>query len=190
MSISVIADESPPGRAGAMVRDVDFAFQHTLPASPAVVADVLLDPDYQASLHQIGPLESRQLLSQQKAHDGTVVRRIRCVFGRDIGSAARRFVGDPKPSWVEEAVWNPQSMRWDWRVIPDVARKVLSANGSIELRDAPQGTVRRVSGTVRVKVPFYGGKVEGLIADGIKRAYDEEAAHLVKWIETAAHNSP
>lgn len=44
------------------------------------------------------------------------------------------------------------------------------------------GTLRRVSGRVSVKVPFLGAKVEGLIVEGIKKAYDEEAGRLAVWL--------
>jgi Protein of unknown function (DUF2505) len=45
-------------------------------------------------------------------------------------------------------------------------------------------TVRRVTGTVKVRVPLYGGKVEGWIVDGLERAYEEEAERLAEWLES------
>ena len=37
--------------------------------------------------------------------------------------------------------------------------------------------------TVKVKVPLYGGKVEGWIVDGLEHAYAEEAERLQAWLD-------
>ena len=42
---------------------------------------------------------------------------------------------------------------------------------------------RTVTGEVKVRVPLYGGKVEGWIVNGVSRAYDEEAQRLAAWLE-------
>lgn len=162
----------PPG--------VDFAFEHRFDADAATVAGALLDEDYQASLDGMEPLKERHVLDQRKQGE-VVVRRTRCVLGRDLG-AAQRFLGNAEPAWVEEATWHPDAMRWDWVIHPEVASDLLSSNGSIELEDDGGDTVRRVSGVVKVKVPLYGGKVEGLIVQELERAYDEEADRLAAWL--------
>jgi hypothetical protein len=161
---------------------VEFEIRHRFPAEFETVAAALLDRGYQDSLGDIGQLTERRVLSQQEQPDGKVVRRIRCVLGIDLG-AARRFVGDAEPAWVEEAVWHPDRGRWDWRVHPEVAAELLSAAGAIELAAAGDHTSRRVVGDVRVKVPIYGGRVEGWIVDGLVRAYEEEADRLRQWLE-------
>jgi hypothetical protein len=160
---------------------VDFSFDHRFDATPDEVAETLLDEDYQASLDGIRPLKKRQVLEQVEKGDGVVVRRTRCVLGTDLG-AAKRFLGDNEPAWVEEATWDPDRQRWEWVIHPEVAADLLSSAGSIELRQDGEGTVRRVTGVVKVKVPLYGGKVEGVIVSGLEEAYDEEATRLAKWL--------
>ena len=49
------------------------------------------------------------------------------------------------------------------------------------IRDRDQ-TLRLVTGTVKVKVPLYGGRVEGVIVQGLEQAYAEEATRLAKWL--------
>lgn len=159
---------------------MDFAFEHRFDADRDAVAEALLDEDYQASLDGIEPLKERRVLDQT-TRGGTVVRRTRCVLGRDLG-AAQRFLGNAEPAWVEEAKWDPGAQRWDWVIHPEVASDLLSSKGSIELEEDGDGTVRRVSGVVKVKVPLYGGKVEGLIVRELERAYEEEADRLAQWL--------
>ena len=160
---------------------MDFDIAHLLPADPDTVADVLLDEDFQASLSDVGALREREVLSQKAGKDGTVMRRTRCVLGIDLG-AASKFLGDAEPAWVEEARWDPKTMLWSWTIHPEVAEDLLESGGTTGIESDDEGAVRRVSGTVKVKVPIYGSKVEGHIVTGLTAAYDEEADRLHDWL--------
>lgn len=161
---------------------MDFSFDHHFEASPDEVAKALLDEDYQESLDGIRPLKQREVLEQTEKSGGRVIRRTRCVLGTDLG-AAKRFLGDAEPAWVEEATWHPSRMHWEWVILPEVAADLLSSAGSIDLTEDGDGTLRRVTGAVKVKVPLYGGRVEGVIVQNLKQAYEEEATRLAKWLE-------
>ena len=164
-------------------RAVDFAFEHRFAAPVDTVAAVLLDHDYQASLDGIDPLKERRVLEQTERPGGVVVRKTRCVLGTDLG-AAKRFLGNAEPAWVEEATWDPDGRRWDWVIRPEVAADLLSSSGTIELDDAGPESLRRVSGHVDVKVPLYGGRVERVVVQGLERAYSEEAERLAAWLDS------
>jgi len=160
---------------------VDLRFGHDIAASPQDVADALLDPDFQASLNNIGALRSRDVLSQER-QNGLVVRRVRCVLGVNVTGVAKKFLGNSDPAWIEVSAWHPDEMRWHWHIEPEVAADLLDARGQIALERSGAGTLRVVSGQVRVKVPLYGGTVERWIAQGLERAYDEEAERLEAWL--------
>ncbi len=159
---------------------MDFSFDHHFEAPFDDIAEALLDEDYQRSLDGIGPLKKREVL-EQVAKGGKVVRRTRCVLGTDLG-AAKRFLGDAEPAWVEEATWHPSRGRWEWVIHPEVAADLLSSAGSIELHEDGDGTLRRVIGVVKVKVPLYGGRVENVIVKNLEQAYADEATRLAKWL--------
>jgi Protein of unknown function (DUF2505) len=161
---------------------VDFEVEHLFPVPVDDVARALLDKAFQESLSDIGALESRTLLSQEKRPDGSVVREIRCVLDLDVKGPARKFVGDGDPAWVEEAVWDPETRTWRWQIHPEIGGDLLEAHGEISIAPHGDDTVRRVVGSVKVRVPFYGGKVEGWVVEGIEQAYDEEAQRLSDWL--------
>ena len=141
---------------------MDFEIEHTVTGEPEHVAEVLLDPDYQASLgDHLGPLSHRQVLEQTEFEDGRVVRHIRCVLDIDIHGPAKRLIGDGDPAWVEEAIWYPGKHIWEWKILPEVAKELLSSSGTIELHARGAKTLRVVTGHVTVRVPLYGGKVKG-----------------------------
>jgi len=158
---------------------------HEFAARPEEVAAALLDPEYQASLRTIGPLSERTVLDQTNGADGRVTRRIRSVLDLELPGPARAFLGEGDPAWVEEATWEPQTLSWKWVIVPEVGRDLLTASGETHLKEGNIGTIRHIFGSVRVGVPFYGGKVEGWLVDGFERTYDEEALRLAAWLQSA-----
>ena len=161
---------------------MDFEVAHRFAAAPEEVADILLDLGFQESLGAVGALKEREILSQEERAGGTIVRRVRCVLGVDLGKA-RRFVGDGEPAWIEEATWDPERMCWSWTVEPEIGRGLLEAGGEIALAAEREKTSRVVTGRVKVHVPFYGSKVERHIVEGIERGYEEEARALEQWLQ-------
>jgi hypothetical protein len=160
---------------------VRFELHHNFEAPVALVAEAILDRDYQESLDGIGPLKSRTVLAQEE-RDGLVVRRVRCVLDATFAGPAGAILGNSDPAWVEESTWHPDDMKWKWTIIPEVAASIISANGAVTLRADGEKTNRVVSGDARVNFPFIGGKVERLIVDGVTNVYDEEAKRLARWI--------
>ncbi|HZA39209.1 MAG TPA: DUF2505 domain-containing protein [Actinomycetota bacterium] len=164
---------------------MEFQIVHEFVADPAEVATALLDLEYQASLRTLGPLKERAVIDQTNGSDGRITRRIRCVLDIELPGPARAFIGEGDPAWVEEATWEPDTLSWKWVILPEVGGGLLSASGETHLKEGSVGTIRNISGSVRVVVPFYGGKVEGWIVDGFERAYDEEAQRLAAWLQSA-----
>lgn len=160
---------------------MEFEVAHEFEAPLGQVAAAILDPAFQESLSDVGRLADRKVLSQEE-EGGHIVRRTRCVLDIDISGPAKKFIGNGDPAWIEVAVWDEDRSIWDWHIEPEVAGELLEAQGTTELKESAEGTVRVILGTVRVKVPLYGGKVEGWIIDGLESAYDEEAQRLADWL--------
>jgi len=156
---------------------------HEFAARPNEVAAVLLDLEYQASLRTLGPLKERAVVDQSDGSGGRVTRRIRSVLDIELPGPARAFIGDGDPAWVEEATWEPETRSWKWVILPEVGGDLLTASGETNLKEGSVGTIRNIFGSVRVGLPFYGGKIEGWIVDGFERTYDEEAQRLAAWLQ-------
>lgn len=164
---------------------MDFEITHHLSHPVDEVASAILDEGYQRSLSDVESLKEREVLSQERRANGVVLRRVRCVLDIHITGAAKSFIGTSEPAWVEESLWYPDRNQWEWVVKPEVADNLLDAHGYFSLKGDSAKTARSVHGTVKVKVPLYGGKVERWIVDGLEHAYAEEAERLQAWLDRA-----
>jgi hypothetical protein len=161
---------------------MEFKVAHEFDAEVDAVAAAMLDLDFQKTLDGVGHLAERRVL-EQKEKGSKTLRRSRCVLDIKIDGTAKKFIGNGDPAWVEVAEWDPAKLAWTWHIEPEVARDLLEASGRTELTATDRGTtIRTVEGKVKVKVPFYGGKVEGWIVEGLERSYDEEAELLADWL--------
>ena len=159
-----------------------FDLAHEFTAPPERVAATLFEPDFQASLQSVGGLKERTVLSEEADGDGTL-RRVRCVLDIEISGVARSMLGEADPAWVQVEHWDRERIHCDWTIEPEVGAELLSASGTIDVAAAGGGSSRSVSGEVKVRVPLYGGKVEGWIVTGVTRAYEEEARQIAAWLE-------
>lgn len=160
-----------------------FDLSHAFDASPQHLSEAMLDPVFQATLTDIGDLHDRKVLSMEETDEGGLVRNVRCVLALHISGMARSMLGDSDPAWVQEERWDPTRTHCEWVIHPEVAAEFLSASGTIHIGDGDGTATRTVTGEVKVRVPLYGGKVEGWIVDGVSRAYAEEAERLTEWLE-------
>lgn len=160
-----------------------FEVSHAFEVPPPELADALLDPLLQASLVDVGGLRDRAVVSVWEQPDRTVIREVRCVLALNVSGMARSMLGDADPAWVQHETWSADRLHCDWVIHPEVAADLLSASGVIDIASSGPGSSRVVTGEVKVRVPLYGGKVEGWIVDGVSRAYDEEAQRVAAWLE-------
>lgn len=143
----------------------------------------MLDPALQDTLTDIGDLHDRTVLSVEESADGSVVRKVRCVLALEVSGMAKSMLGGSDPAWVQEERWDADRRHCDWVIHPEVAAELLSASGTIDIVGSDDKTTRAVAGEVKVRLPLYGGKVEGWIVSGVTKAYDEEATRLSSWLE-------
>jgi hypothetical protein len=160
-----------------------FEVSHPFDASPDDVARAMLEPAFQDEITDIGHLHDREVLALEDLAGGGYKRSVRCVLALEVSGIARSMLGDSDPAWVQEENWNEELTHCEWTIHPEVAADLLSASGTIDIEGSDGKATRTVTGEVKVRVPLYGGKVEGWIVNGVSEAYDEEAQRLTAWLE-------
>lgn len=159
-----------------------FRLEQRLPAPPAAVVAVLVDPAFVDRLDRLPRLGRPRLLDHHREGD-MVRRRVRYAFTGDVPAAARRVVDPARLTWVETSTVDVAAHRAGWTVQADHYPRLLRASGTWSVQPADDGgAVRVIEGDVRVAVPLVGGKVEAAIVDGFAEHARAEEAAVVEWL--------
>ncbi len=162
---------------------VNFEIEQRVPAAPSAVGEALVDERFIAATVDLPKVGGAELLDQRR--DGTTVhQRIRYRFTGELSSAVTRVVDRDRLTWVDESDHDLAGHRSQHTIVPDNYRDRLQASYSIILEpDGGDSQTRRVvSGTVKVRMPLVGGRVEKAIVSGLEEYATAEAQLLARWL--------
>jgi len=154
-------------------------FSHDLAydAAPEAVAAMLADPAFReqvcAALHVL-----HHEVSVDGAGAGMSVVVDQTQPAKGIPSFAKRFVGD-EIRIVQRERWTDAT---NAALDIEVPGKPGTMAGGIRLEAVSAGTVERVTGDIRVKVPLVGGRIEELVGDILRSALETEQRVGRAWL--------
>jgi hypothetical protein len=153
---------------------------HTLTYPGSTVGDVyamLADPAYRKA---VSDYQRTTDFACDITPSGSGMKvRLEEAYGTDrIPSFAQRLVGD-EIRFVQEEAWRSPS---DADIQVTIPGKPGDITGSVSLTQAGDQVVQQVDAAVKVSIPLLGGKVEGLIADFLDKAFDGENKVGVRWL--------
>ncbi|MEV0049748.1 DUF2505 domain-containing protein [Saccharopolyspora shandongensis] len=168
-----------------MARRIEHRSTSEWPA--ARVYEALIDKDYLTDrLAEIGGA-SAALVQHVDTENGARFQLRQGVHADSLPSVARTVVGgdltiDRSESWRRE-----EDGHYTGEIAAEIAGAPCSITGSMWLRDLvePAGAAVSefvVSGSVRVNVPFLGGKLEDLIVDQVQKLLSDEEHFTTEWL--------
>ena len=108
--------------------------------------------------------------------------RVEIVHGTEqVPSFARKFVGD-EISIVQQETWTSETHA---DIVVTIPGKPGDMTGTYDFAQVGDDVVETVLLTVKVNIPFVGGKVENLIAGLLAKAYRAENKVGLKWLADA-----
>lgn len=159
---------------------MDFSIDQDLTAPPATVQDALLDPDFiriTATIPKIGGAELLELTRNRNA----ARLRVRYRFTAPLSSAITRVIDPEKLTWVDDGTFALAVFRSEHALLPDNYADRLTASYTSTLTPNLGGTRRTLTGSLTVKAPLVGGKIAGVIVDGLREAMATQASMLNEW---------
>ena len=163
---------------------MDFTLEQQLAGSVDAVAGALLDPAFVTASAHLPKVGGAELLEDRR--DGnTVHRRIRYRFTAELSSAVTRVVDPEKLTWVDESVYDLGAHQGEHRIVPDnSADRLRAAYDEALAADGSGRTRRHAAGTVTVRMPLVGGRVERAIVSGLQEHAAAEAELIDRWLAT------
>ena len=160
-------------------------------ASPAQVADALIDPDYlvqaMGSLKDVAP---PVVESQQRTGD-SMRQRIVYRFNGKLPGAVTAVIDARKLLWTEDTTIDLARRTARFVMTPVHYPNFFTATGTWSLRDdaatTPKKpvTLRLIEGDLKVRspVPFVGAQVEKAIVSGLSERLADEPAAFARWLD-------
>lgn len=158
-----------------------FEVRHSYPAPAKIVWEQLFSEAYEQAVKSVSKIEREVLEDSVKG--GVRVRRMRIHSGRELPALAQKIVGGSRLSYEMEERYDPIRPYIGWTTFAPSLGEKARCTGSYEFIDRPNGCERLVKGEVIVSIPLVGGKIEAVIVDELKSAYEGAYAFGLKWIQ-------
>jgi hypothetical protein len=160
---------------------MDWEIVQQIDAPVEAVDATLVDAAFLATMAELPKLGSADVLSQSR--DGDVVRQqVRYLFQAELSGAVRRVVDPEQLSWVEDSTHDLDAHRARYDIRPDHYANLLEGGYDAVLAPSGSTTTRTLQGSLRVRVPLVGGKVERVIVDGLRENAAAQAALIGSWL--------
>ena len=155
--------------------------QLTYPDAPIErVVAMLADPDFREAV-----ADYQQAVRSSAEVNGTgagSTARVEIVHGTEhVPSFARKFVGN-EISIVQNETWTTATHA---DILVTIPGKPADMAGTLDFAQVGNDVVETVVLTVKVTIPFVGGKVEDLVVDLMSKAYRAENLVGLQWLADA-----
>jgi hypothetical protein len=146
---------------------VRFEIVQDIAATPDAIDAALVDAAFLVRMADLPKLGSAEVVRQERV--GDIMRQdVRYLFQAELSSAVTRVVDPKKLTWVERSVCDLASHRTQCEIRPDNYGGLLSGRYDAAMVASGDGARRTLTGELKVKMPFVGGKVERAIVGGLE----------------------
>ena len=139
---------------------------------------IYLDDDFNRELEARLDVKERKVLSSEQ--DGDIVRR-KVKMVPNIPAAFKKFVKDGMSVEESSTVYLDRH-HVDWSTHVGMAADKFKSAGVLYTQPAGDGCRRVIEGTVEVKIPLVGKKIEKKIIETINQSYEIATALMKEWL--------
>jgi hypothetical protein len=154
-------------------------------ATPARVMAAYTDPAMYPTLEGLTKIATPEVVSRD-ARDQTIDLTLRMRFIAPVNAAVRRVVDPAKISWLQHEHYDLDARTADVVFEPENYADRFSSSGRTQFGVDPtdaSGTIRTITGDVRIRVMLVGGQVEGALVSGLKEHFAEEQPLVQRWLD-------
>jgi hypothetical protein len=162
---------------------MDFTLTQEIAAPADAVDEALVNPAFLVRMAELPKLGSAEIVSNER--DGDVVKlQVRYLFQAELSSAVTKFVDPEKLTWIEDSDVDLAAHHTSCLIRPDNYDNLLQGKYEATITPSGSGCVRTVSGSVKVKIPLLGSKVEKAIIGGLSENSDAQVHLLADFLSS------
>ena len=147
--------------------------------SPDKLYQLLSDDKFDDAL--MDALQMKKECLEKKADANGPVYKIRLTNPDEIPAIAKKFTGD-KLSYIETRTWNQNKCGNTWGIAPEIKGATVEAKGKTEIVANGNGCIRKTTGTISVKIPLIGGKIEDMVKQSNTNTFKKNADFCRKYL--------
>jgi hypothetical protein len=165
-----------------MARSIDYRSTLAFPADK--VFATMTDEEYlRARLRELGGPGS-ELLEHQVGPDGARYKLKQGLSEKDLPPIVGKVMQGDLAIQRTETLRSTGPGAYGGDVDVAISGVPASASGTMRLADNGAGSEFEVHADVEVKVPLFGGKIEEIVAEQVRRLLEAETAFTVRWLES------
>ena len=159
---------------------MNFSFAHEFDIEPQGFWDLFFSQPYEEELYKRLKMKTRTVLEHKD--EGNLVRRTQRMEPElNIPSWATSVIKDT--GYTEYDVMNKATSTMEVRIEPALMKDRFKMHSTFKVTPLGPGRCRReFAGELRISVPLLGGKIEKLMVEQLREAYDMAAQVTREWI--------
>jgi Protein of unknown function (DUF2505) len=164
---------------------MDFTVTQAFTAGADAVARAYAAPELYEHLVGLPKLGAPEVIDRRDDNE-LVHLQIRFRFVGDLSPAVTAVIDPRRLSWVEHSTHDLAARTVRYRLVPDHYADRLQSSGSCSIVPNGDGSVRTVTGRLRVRARVVGGAVERAIVSGLREHLAAEVAVVERFVEPSA----
>ena len=158
-----------------------FSFTHDFDVAPKAYWDLFWSDGYSEDLYRQLGMRSRVVLEQKD--EGATIRRAQ-KMEPDFPVPAWAAAAIKSTAYTEHDLYHKDRSAMDVRIEPALMAERFQMSGVYAVTPLPDGRCRReFRGEVKIAVPLLGGKIEKMMIDQLRDAYETTARVTREWVQ-------
>jgi hypothetical protein len=157
--------------------------EHFVPADPATYWELMEDPEFLAATDANSGLLRETLKDQAGAgRDGRRLLHVRWTSQRKLPRVVKKVLGADRLRYELIQHMDDAGFRMSWEIVPPISKDRFDGTGEFWIEPAPGGCVRKVTGSIDIRLPIVGGRIEKMLAAEISKSHAANAKTATEWL--------
>ncbi len=161
-----------------MAQKIDIV--HRFECSAQKLYELMSDNDFDSQVMADLGIEKETLSATQNDEGPLYVTRV--SDKNSVPDAFKSMIGD-QLEYEETRQWHKATLGNDWKIKTAFMTDKVNVGGVTEIVDVGDGCERRVRGTVEIKIPLVGKKIESKILEALNENFEKNRVFMENYIK-------
>lgn len=157
-----------------------LSVRHSIPCTPEVFWQMFWDDDYDRMVSASAGVTRETLWDREEG--GGRTWRMRFTPDQELPAMVAKAVGTNKLIYEQLSRLDANN-KLHWEVFPAVVPDKVTAKGTMTIQSTGRGVDRVVDGTIDVRIPLIGGRIEKAIHKSVLESYERAYGASLRWLE-------